>query len=590
MKKFFKISVIALSVFILLVIVGGFLVTKFVTLNTFKPLITAQVNKITGRTFTIDGNIHWSLYPVLGIDFKDATLSNLPGFGDQPFIQAADMRVGVHLIPLLSRHVKVEKIVINGLLVNLVKNRQGAVNWKMPARKPAKAEEVADKQKLSERVASLSLKLIDIKNVTINMQNLQTGQKSTLHKVSLHASNIQDHDFFPIKLSFSVDSNQPNVTGNVNLSGKLKAIRERKQYQLHDFILITKLRGKDVPQGKLDMQFKSDVSIANNEFATDGLNLVLNGNTITGNIHATGTNNISAFNLSDIVRPLNINGDLQSKRLKFAGMNLNNAKLKLQGQNGIVKIAPLTADMYGGGLQVNAQINLQQATPNIAVQYKYNNFNLASLASGMYGSKKITGRGNIWGNITTRSFGGPKMLSTLNGTTSFKLNNGVIKGVDVAYLIYQGRKTLYTIVQFLQKDKTGADDDRRRAIIAAKHKNTKQTRFSSITGSNKIRNGVANGNFSIASPDIRGNGGGTINLIKRYVGYRAKVGLKGELSDWVVPVVISGPFGKVKARLDKNALNQLAQQMVKKQIQKHIQKHLKQQIQDNIKKIIPKIF
>jgi len=576
MKKFFKIVGIVLGIILLLLIISGFLAAKFIDLNAFKPMITAQVKKLTGRTLTIGGDINWSLYPVLGVDLKDTTLSNLPGFGDQFFVKARDVRVGVRLLPLLFKQIEVERVVVNGLTVNLIKNRQGKVNWAMPK---AKAEEKTkpardreDKQPLTRQVTAL--KLIDMKNVAINLQNLQTGQKSKIDQLSMYAKNIQSDAFFPIKLSLNVNSNKPNVVGNINLSGKFKVSDWRKQYQLRDFVLTTKLRGKDVPQGKLNMRLKSDVTVTENEFKTTGLNLVMNGDTVTGNLDATGISKISAFDPQSILRPLNIKGSLQSKRLRLGGMNLTNAKFNLQGQNGIIK-APFTASMYGGGLQVNASINVQQATPNIAVQYRYSNFNLSAL------SKRASGRGSIWGNIITRSFGGPKMMRTLNGTASFKLSNGVIKGVDVAYLIYQGRRAFYSVAHLLQKDKTGADDLRRKAAMKPR-KNTGRTRFSSISGTHRITNGVARGSFSIASPDISGGGSGTANLVKRYVSYRVNVSLKGDLSDWRVPIIISGPFGNVKASLDKAALNKLVQQMAAKYLKKQLQEKI---LKQGIKKI-----
>ena len=56
-----------------------------------------------------------------------------------------------------------------------------------------------------------------------------------------------------------------------------------------------------------------------------------------------------------------------------------------------------------------------------------------------------------------------------------------------------------------------------------------------------------------------------------------------------MPIIISGPFGNVKSKLDQAAINKMAQQMVKKALQKRFQK----QIERNIKKLpikIPKLF
>ncbi|MGD9107730.1 MAG: AsmA family protein [Gammaproteobacteria bacterium] len=537
MKKSFKIFGIILSIIILLMIIGGFLVFKFVDLNTFKPVIVAQVKKITGRTLTVSGDINWSFYPVLGVDFKNATLSNLPGFGDQPFVKADDVKIGVHLLPLLSHRIEIERLVVNGLLINLLKNRQGAVNWQMPTAKlgdKAQSTVSSGDKKLASIKQIAVIKLIDLRNITINWQDSQTGRKSKIDNLSLQAKDIREGELFPVNLSLRVNGAQ---TINARLIG--------------------------------------NVVFTNNEVKISELNLGLNDNTITGNLDAVGVNKISTFDIGGILRPLNIKGELQSKRLRFTGLDLRDVKLNLQGQNGIIN-APLTANMYDGGLQFDTQINVQQTTPNITVQYKYSNFNLASLAGSVYGVKNISGTGNIWGNITTHSFSGPKVISTLNGTTSFKLDNGVIQGVDAAYMIYQGRMFWYSAVDML-RGRTGSDDAQRRVALVPR-KNTKRTEFGSITGANKITNGVMHGNLSINAPDIAGSGSGIIDLIKRYVDYRMQINSNRDLSDWAVPIIINGPFNDVKIKLDQAALSKMVQQRAAKAVQKRLQQKIKQDI------------
>ena len=55
----------------------------------------------TGRTLSI-GDIHLSLFPVLGARLREIKLGNAPGFGDTPFAEVGEAEVGEHASPGLA--------------------------------------------------------------------------------------------------------------------------------------------------------------------------------------------------------------------------------------------------------------------------------------------------------------------------------------------------------------------------------------------------------------------------------------------------------------------------------------------------------
>ncbi len=61
--------------------------------NALRDDLTALVKKETGRELTINGDLDLAFFPWLGFSMQDASLSNAPGFGDEPFAtidQASD--------------------------------------------------------------------------------------------------------------------------------------------------------------------------------------------------------------------------------------------------------------------------------------------------------------------------------------------------------------------------------------------------------------------------------------------------------------------------------------------------------------------
>ena len=70
--------------------------------NNYKPQIIEQVEKATGRTFTIDGDINLSVFPWVGLKVESASLGNEKGFKAQQFAAIKQLDVKVNVIATIA--------------------------------------------------------------------------------------------------------------------------------------------------------------------------------------------------------------------------------------------------------------------------------------------------------------------------------------------------------------------------------------------------------------------------------------------------------------------------------------------------------
>ena len=125
MKKFLKYALISL---IVLAVIAVTLLVTLVNPNRFKPFIEKAVYESTGRKLTLTGDISWKIYPNLGVTVRDVSLSNPDGFKTPNLVVLHSADVSVALIPLLSNHVVVKTLAIDGLDLALIK-QNGVNNW-----------------------------------------------------------------------------------------------------------------------------------------------------------------------------------------------------------------------------------------------------------------------------------------------------------------------------------------------------------------------------------------------------------------------------------------------------------------------------
>ncbi len=74
--------------------------------------IEARVSRATGRVFKIHGPLAVSLFPSIGLDAQDVTLSNVPGGKARDMVQVKRMRIAVRLWPLFSGRVEAREIAL----------------------------------------------------------------------------------------------------------------------------------------------------------------------------------------------------------------------------------------------------------------------------------------------------------------------------------------------------------------------------------------------------------------------------------------------------------------------------------------------
>lgn len=151
MAKFFK--RLLWSALALVLVLGVALAVLLATFdpNDYKPRIVEYVSASTGRTFAV-GDVGLSLVPNPGLAVAEVTLANASGFGDAPFLEAQEMRLGLEWLPLLSGEVRLGDVVLKGARLRLERDARGRSNWQDLPGAAASATDKAD-TRANERAA-----------------------------------------------------------------------------------------------------------------------------------------------------------------------------------------------------------------------------------------------------------------------------------------------------------------------------------------------------------------------------------------------------------------------------------------------------
>jgi AsmA protein len=186
--------------------------------NRYKPEIVDLVQKKTGRTLTMDGNIALTFLPRIGAHVERDALSGPGGTGT--FARVEDARVAVALWPLLSKQVIVDRIPLAGLAVDLVRYKDGSTNFDDLAGKGAKPDEKAGQKPPAPAPGSplvIDIGGIALKDATVGWRDEGAGTDLRLSSVNLETGRIASGVPGKLRLAANIDGKQPAASVRVAL-------------------------------------------------------------------------------------------------------------------------------------------------------------------------------------------------------------------------------------------------------------------------------------------------------------------------------------------------------------------------------------
>jgi AsmA protein len=279
------------------------------------------------------------------------------------------------------------------------------------------------------------------------------------------------------------------------------------------------------------------------------------------------------------LRALDVEGRLAIGQLKI--MNLRSTKIvvPVKARRGLIKLAPLSAKLYGGQYKGHIQLDVTSQKPKLALDEALQQVQIGPLLKDFQGDDRITGTANLQAKLTARGVDAIALRKTLSGSGKFAFANGVVKGFNLAQI----ERNLNALLK---------------GKPAPRSREPEQTDFSSITGSFRITNGLLrNNDLHAALPHARVIGNGNANLANEELDYTLNVkftsevagqsGTRYEQMDKVaLPIRITGNFSQPRFEPDYQAVVQdLARRELKKQ-----EKALKDKLNKELEKKAGDLF
>jgi len=389
-------------IFIVVLVIAALIALPFfINPNDYKQEITEQVENATGRTLTIDGDIGLSVFPWIALELGHLSLSNAEGFKSDTFAKVDAAQVRIKLLPLLSKKLELDTIVLDGLVLNLEKNKAGTTNWddlagaKEEESKTSTKDQSTDKDTADSAssdaspLAGLSIAGVKLTNANILWDDESKSEKYELKNFNLTTDPLSAVDPAAVNMSFDVTSQKPVAEAHIELETTLMVDMDKQQYSVADLKFTTKASGSDLPFEKANIELSGDISADMVKQLVTIKGLALSAETTKGkqSVTANFSTDISSnlANQQSSLTGVKLTSEINDPALPGGKANLElTTDISVDMEKQTASISKLVISLQD--LLINGDISaskLLSDTPNVDGSIHVQAFNLRKLANSM---------------------------------------------------------------------------------------------------------------------------------------------------------------------------------------------------------------
>ena len=618
--------------FVALFTIAAIAIFLFFDPNDYRDRIAEEVRRETGRDLVIEGDLELSFFPWFSVNIGKTSLSNAPGFGEEPFLSFEQAQLSVKLLPLLlDREISVGTATLDGFELNLEVASNGRNNWQ-DLEEAGRARPDAD-ETAQDTSSTLDVAGVEIRDAAVYYNDAQAGERYSLSNVNLTTGRIASGNPIDISSHFDFELQPADLSGDVSIETSLVPSDEAGitlgdteisvlgvdatlsvsgegpggRLQIDAFSLKSLMTRLNIqapvtadPDALGKIIFDGNVQVNEDAISVTGLELVVDDSTFSGKLSvarneagtisidlaadsidldrymepAAGASASSGDSVpveipADLIRALNVRGGLTVETAKLSGMTFDNVTLGLNAADGNLRLHPITADFFDGKYDGDVRINASGSVPVLSVNENVRDVSLGSLARAMFEQENITGTINGSFRLSGRGENLAAIQRSLGGNMSMELIDGAWEGTDLWYELRRARA--------LYKQEPAPEPE-----LPAR------TQFSSVKATGPVTDGVfRNDDLFAQLPFMQLTGKGSVDFPAAEVDYRMTARIL-ENPEFATDATAEELDEFTEAKIPLRITGSLADPTIAPDIGEMLKEEVKEKVEEEIKDMLLK--
>lgn len=206
MKRLIKIIKIFVIATLTLMIVGGGALYFFFPSQKIK----AAAKNFIKENYNREMDFQDVSLAFIGIKINDFKISEEGTFNNGTFAEATEATLKVEFLPLLTGKIRVNKLLLRGVKVNVIKDTEGKFNFDNFISDKAETVEVKQQNTSSSNI-SVFAENIDLQNSSFHYEDKQTKTEFDIENLNINIQNFSLTDFFSFHLDLQTSLNMDDI-------------------------------------------------------------------------------------------------------------------------------------------------------------------------------------------------------------------------------------------------------------------------------------------------------------------------------------------------------------------------------------------
>jgi len=470
-----RIVLATLAVIVLLLVGAIFLIPVFVDKEQIVALAADAVREQTGAELKVRGDLDLSIFPTLGISFTRASIT-MPD-RERPDLEVGSASIGVELLPLLTRTVKIDTIAVEGLTARLETSAEAqqkidTSGWSDAELDAWYAEQRRKRQEAGDAAgaqAVLAVPLaLDVSRLKITNARLETHDPATQTISVIELSSLQARDLnlngnpIPLTVSLQIPGEQPmnvelevsiaiekdsdtvrfdglsaNVTGAttepLTLTGSGVADLSRQTADVEVALELGAIKGQGTVRYTAFESPQIDAVLQLNRFDPALLALAGPGaaEAAPESPQPSGDDPLPL----DAIRAIDTRAALNIGQAHFGAHTIEGLSVKLRAVEGVVELREASGTLHGGRIDATATFDGKHNTATLDTRGTIEGLELASALQAMETPGSLTGSTSLTWQLGGRGRTANELIESLNGPVQLTTREVVLQGTNVEQLI-----------------------------------------------------------------------------------------------------------------------------------------------------------
>ncbi len=207
-KKLIKIVKITAIILLTLIIMGGGALYFFFP----SDKIENAAKNFIKQNYNRDMDFEKASFALIGLKITKFKISEEGTFENGTFAEAKEVTLKIDILPLLSGKIRVKKLLLNGVQINIIKNTDGKFNFDNFISTTTETQETTQKEEeKSSSNISVFAENVDLENCSFHYEDKQTKTKFDIDNLNLSIQNFSLDDFFSFQLGLQTSLTMDDI-------------------------------------------------------------------------------------------------------------------------------------------------------------------------------------------------------------------------------------------------------------------------------------------------------------------------------------------------------------------------------------------